>query len=77
MAPSGGVYIGYLRLRHMKYRVKEVYDAGLKWYYPQYKNFFFWRNFEEWYRGVKWMRRWEPFFKTQSEAEHFLKKIRG
>lgn len=56
----------------MKYRIREVTDAGRKWYYPQYKNFVFWRNFEEWYRGVKWLRRWEPAFDTMEGAEKFL-----
>ncbi len=56
----------------MKYRVKEVEEAGATWYYPQYRKFVFWRNFQECYRGVKWVRWWSPFFISREGAVTFL-----
>lgn len=69
----------------MKFRIKEVehdewcrYSGQWKkvtYFYPQYRRFFFWCNFKEWYRGVKWMRRWTPQYRYREEAEQFIKNI--
>lgn len=61
----------------MKYRIKEVVADGGRWYYPQRKSFLFWSNFEDWYRGVKWMRKWVPFFENREGAEKYLDKRRS
>jgi len=71
----------------MKYRIKEVLHDDWnrfekKWeiatyYYPQYKKFLFWRNFKEYYLGVKWVRSWAPHYKYREQAENFINERRG
>jgi hypothetical protein len=72
----------------MKYRIQEVKQEAYfryldkKWqeitvYYPQYKKWLFWKNFEEAGIGPKWIYKYAPYFRYKEEAEKYLNEIQN